>query len=166
MSDVSEWVRKHMPLIPAGGQVLDLACGGGRHTALLLSGGYGVTAVDIDVHAVGALSHKALTIVEADLEAGGWPFGPERFDGIVVTNYLWRPLFEDIRGSLKQGGVVIYETFAVGNEAFGRPRNPDFLLREGELKDMFSGFEILDYRHGPVGQPKPAVTQGIAARKR
>lgn len=165
-SDVSHWVLEHSPLVRANGSVLDIAAGRGRHSRWFLSQGHTVVAVDLNIS---GLSDRAgdpmLEVVEADLENAPWPFGGRVFEGIVVTNYLWRPLFPIIQEALSPGGVLIYETFGVGNEKFGRPSNPDFLLREGELPEAFKGLEPVAYFHGFVETPKPAIVQKFCAVK-
>ena len=159
----SAWVRRFVPLIRQGGRVLDLAAGGGRHTRLLLDRGFTVTAVDRDIAGLRPLAGDRCEIRAIDLEAGApWPLGG-RYDGIVVTNYLHRPLFAPIAAALMPDGVLIYETFALGNERFGRPRNPEFLLRPGELIDAFAGLTIVAFEQGEVSLPRPAVIQRIAA---
>ncbi len=163
----SAWVRRFAALLPAGARVLDVACGGGRHARWLLDQGVRVTAVDRDTSYVVDLATRA-EIVTADLEDGGpWPFAGRRFDGVVVTNYLHRPLFPRLLAALEDGGVLIYETFALGNESFGRPRNPDHLLRDGELLDAFAGsLQVVAYEHGVAvrcGEPK--VIERIACVK-
>jgi SAM-dependent methyltransferase len=160
----SAWVRRFLPLIRRGGKALDLAAGGGRHTRLLLDMGLRVTAVDRDVEALSALAGPRCTISAIDLETGEpWrPFGGG-YDAVVVTNYLHRPLFPAIRNALAAGGVLIYETFAVGNERLGRPSNPDFLLRPGELLEAFAGLMVVAFEQGEVSVPRPAVIQRIAA---
>ncbi len=159
----SAWVRRFVPLIRPGGRVLDLAAGAGRHTGLLVDMGFTVTAVDRDIEGLRPLAGDNCEIRAVDLEAGAkWPLG-DGYDGIVVTNYLHRPLFAPIAAALAPGGVLIYETFAVGNERFGRPRNPDFLLRRRELVDVFAMLSVLAFEEGEVGLPRPAVVQRIAA---
>ena len=163
---ISPWVRRFAGLIPARGPVLDVAAGGGRHTRFLLGLGYRVTAIDRDVSALAGLGdHRVLTIVAADLEDGGpWPLGCQLFAGVVVTNYLHRPLLPDIVASVAPGGCLIYETFAAGNERFGKPSNPDFLLRPGELLDAVRDrLTVAAYENLEVAEPKPAVVQRIAA---
>ena len=161
----SAWVRRFLPLIRRGGRVLDLAAGGGRHTRLLLNMGFVVTAVDRDVAALQPLAGRCCEVRAIDLETGaGWPLGGG-YDGIVVTNYLHRPLFAPIAGALAPGGVLIYETFAAGNERLGRPRNPDFLLRPGELLQAFAGLTVIAFEQGEVSAPRPAVIQRLAAVK-
>jgi SAM-dependent methyltransferase len=157
--DASPWVRRFAPLVPRGGPVLDVACGEGRHCRLFLDLGHPVTGIDRDVADTRA---DRAELIQADMESGAsWPLAGRRFAGIVVTNYLWRPLLPTIRASLATDGVLIYETFAHGNEAFGRPRNPDFLLAPGELLDACAGLTIVDYQHGISGGR--AVIQRICA---
>lgn len=126
-----------------------------------------MVAVDIDVSGLEDLEDdEKVEIVEADLEACGWPFGSRLFDGIVVTNYLHRPLFPVLRDSLAAGGVLIFETFAKGNERYGRPSNPDFLLEPNELLDAFATeLTVVAYEHGFETEPRPAVRQRICAIK-
>jgi len=153
--------------LPAGRRVLDLACGAGRHTRLLAAAGHHVTAVDRDLSGLDGFSPEpgTLELVEQDLEGGeAWPLGDARFDLIVVTNYLWRPLFPAIRAALADGGMLLYETFAAGNERFGKPTNPDFLLRPEELLTEFGAtLQVLAFAQGEVEDPRPAVTQRICA---
>lgn len=161
----SPWVLHHMHLIPSGGIVLDLACGNGRHLRALSDAGYEVCGVDRDTGPAEALTERAaVTLQQCDLEAGRWPFGSAEFAGIVVTNYLHRPLFPCIADSLQPGGVLIYETFAQGNERFGRPRNPDFLLRPGELRAVFGMLQIIAAEEVTESGDAPAVRQRIVAR--
>jgi SAM-dependent methyltransferase len=146
--------------------VLDLACGHGRHSRLFAGRGCHVTAVDADPACGASLAGlDAIDFVQADLEGGPWPFEGQRFDAIVVVHYLHRPLFRHINEALGPGGLLIYETFAVGNERFGRPRNPDFLLRPRELLDAFSGLRIIAFEDGYLTEPFPAVVQRLAARQ-
>jgi SAM-dependent methyltransferase len=163
--EASKWISDHVDLLPIAGSALDLACGGGRHTQYLASRGFSVTSVDIDISKTEALSLLNVTAMQFDLEEGKWPFEDMLFDAIIVTNYLWRPLFPHIISALKLGGIVLYETFAIGNEEFGRPSNPDFLLAEGELLQQFASLDVLDYRHTKVEEPKPAIKQAIAAKR-
>lgn len=143
--------------------MLDLAAGGARHTRLLLDRGYAVRAVDRDAAALAPLAGPRCTVEELDLETGApWPLGGG-YDGIVVTNYLHRQLLPAIGEALAPGGVLIYETFALGNERFGRPRNPDFLLRPGELLEAFAALTIVAFEQGEVAKPDPAVIQRVAA---
>lgn len=163
----SPWVRRFAPLIRRGGRVLDLAAGGGRHTRLLLDMGFAVTAVDRDVAQLQQFAGTRCDVRELGLETGD-PAGVmaqlgDGFGGIVATNYLHRPLFAGLGAALAPGGVLIYETFAAGNERLGRPRNPDFLLRPGELLDAFAALTVVAFEQGEVEMPRPAVIQRIAA---
>lgn len=161
--DASAWVRRFAALVPAGGPVLDLAAGGGRHALLFLERGHPVLAVDRDVSRL--RPEPGLEILAADLEDGSpWPLGGRSFAGVVVTSYLHRPLLPAIVAAVAPGGALIYETFARGNEALGRPRNPDFLLRPGELLEAVRAtLEVVAYESGVVATPRPAVVQRIAA---
>lgn len=169
----SAWVVRHGARIPDGGRILDVACGKGRHVRHFLALGHPVTAIDRDTSGLSeelaAMAAGArLEIIEADLEdpAGAWPTGAARFAGVVVTNYLWRPLLPAIVAAVAPGGVLIYETFAEGNQRFGKPGNPDYLLRPGELlAAVGTGFEVADYQHGEVTEPRPAVIQRICAER-
>jgi SAM-dependent methyltransferase len=163
----SAWVRRFVPLIRRGGRVLDLAAGAGRHTRLLVDMGFAVTAVDRDIARLMPLAGERCDVRAIDLETGApestlAPLGGS-YDGIVVTNYLHRPLFVPIATALAPGGILIYETFAAGNERFGRPRNPDFLLRRGELLEAFAALTIVAFEEGEATLPRPAVIQRIAA---
>jgi len=163
----SPWVTRWARLIPEG-EVLDLACGRGRHARLLAALGHDVTAVDRDPEALAALAGAArVRTLEADLEGGKpWPLPGRRFAGIVVTNYLYRPLFPNLLAALAPGAVLIYETFALGNERFGRPANPHFLLRAGELLDAFaSALTVIAFEQGLVSSPCPAVVQRLCAAR-
>ncbi|GGC90428.1 class I SAM-dependent methyltransferase [Undibacterium terreum] len=173
-SPPSEWVRRFAGLIPVGGKVLDLACGTGRHSRLLRDSGLEVLAVDRDPALLQVLAAEGLVTQEVDLESGAqgfyWPFADQVFDAIVVTNYLHRPLFPHMLASLAPDGLLIYETFAIGNAAYGRPANPDFLLADAELLLQMQSnpavkMHVLAYEHGYVERPKPAVVQRICARK-
>ncbi|GAB4373503.1 MAG: class I SAM-dependent methyltransferase [Kiloniellaceae bacterium] len=170
----SAWVMRFAPLVPAGAPVLDLACGAGRHTRLFLARGHPVLAVDRDLSRLGELAqgnHSGQPRLEAlacDLEDGSLPaFFQRRFGGIVVTNYLHRPLFGPIAAALAPGGVLIYETFAKGNERFGKPSNPAFLLDEGELLRAFQGrLKVIAYEDVVVEVPRPAAVQRLCAQAR
>jgi SAM-dependent methyltransferase len=154
----SEWVLRWAPQVKKG-PVLDVASGPGRHARVFADRGLDVVAVDREPQQI-----PGVKFVQADLESGGpWPFAGQRFGGIVVTNYLHRPLFESIADSLAEGGVLIYETFMVGNERFGRPSNPAFLLKPGELREAFASLRIVAFEEGEVARPKPAMTQRICA---
>ncbi|NOQ83769.1 MAG: methyltransferase domain-containing protein [Myxococcales bacterium] len=161
----SPWVERFASLIPKGGLVLDLACGSGRHSRYLSAMGYRILAVDIDVSRVEDLSQSEnVEVMKADLEAGDWPFSGHYFEGIVVTNYLHRPNLPRLVESLAPGGVLIYETFAKGNEKLGGPSNPDFLLNPAELLDAFAPrLTIVAYEHTIEDVPTPALRQRICA---
>lgn len=163
----SPWVVRFAPLIAEHGEVLDLACGGGRHARWLAQRGFRVEAVDRDGVALELIDGAPHVVTrEADLEQGPWPYAGRRFDGIVVTNYLYRPRLGMLLDSLSPGGVLIYETFMLGNERFGKPSNPEFLLRPGELMARLGdGYTVVAFEQGEVAQPKPAVVQRICAVK-
>jgi len=161
----SPWVQRFAALIPPG-PILDVACGKGRHSRFFLKAGRAVTGIDIDLAGVAdLLSHPGFEAIAADLESGApWPLGERRFAAVVVTNYLHRPLFPSLLAAVAAGGLLLYETFAAGNERFGRPRNPEFLLRPGELLDLTRGrFRVLAYEDMEQGVPYPACFQRIAA---
>lgn len=162
----SPWVTRFAPLIKRAGAVIDVACGTGRHAKWLAAHGYEVHAVDRDADALAQLQGIAgITTRIADLETDSWPYVGERFDGIVVTNYLWRPHFDDLIAMLNSDGVLIYETFMIGNETLGRPSNPDFLLEPGELLERVRGrLTVVAFEQGRVEQPKPSFVQRISAR--
>ncbi|HTP60506.1 MAG TPA: class I SAM-dependent methyltransferase [Burkholderiales bacterium] len=154
----SDWVLRWAPLI-ARGTVLDVACGAGRHSKLFLARKLKVVAVDREEQSI-----PGARFIRADLEdGGGWPLAGELFEGIVVTNYLHRPLFPTLLDSLAPGGVLIYETFMAGNERFGRPSNPAFLLRPGELLKAFEGLAVMGFEEGETREPKPAMIQRLCA---
>jgi SAM-dependent methyltransferase len=153
----SPWVLRWAPLIERG-PVLDLACGAGRHAILFAERGFEVVALDREDQ----LLPGAIKFVKADLEDGSpWPFAGQRFAGIVVTNYLYRPLLGSLLESLDHGGVLIYETFMLGNERYGKPSNPDFLLRPGELLAAFGALTVTAFEQGLVERPKKALIQRI-----
>jgi len=172
-SPPSPWVCRFAGLVPARGTVLDVAAGSGRHSEYFLARGHPVVAVDRDTAALVRLaspkpegSGGSLEVITADLEAGPWPLGIRRFAGVVVTNYLHRPLLPVLVEAVAPGGVLIYETFAMGNERFGKPSNPAFLLRPGELKDAMRGqLDVVAYEDGELELPRPAMVQHIAARR-
>lgn len=163
----SPWVKRWVDSIAPGSRVLDVACGEGRHARLFAGRGCAVTAVDRDPAFAQALAGEPnIDFIDADFEAGVWPLGDHRFDVIVVTNYLHRPLFSALDAALAPGGLLIYETFAAGNAAFGRPSNPDFLLQPRELFDVFgAALRVLAFEDGFIALPKPAMVQRITARK-
>ena len=167
MADLaSPWVARWLPAAPAG-ELLDLACGRGRHARLGAALGHAVVALDRDPAALQVAAAAGITTLCADLEEAGavWPFAPGRFAAIVVTNYLHRPLFGDLAAALAPGGMLIYETFARGNEAFGKPSNPAFLLAPGELLDRMRayGLHVLAYEDGVVTATRTARLQRIVA---
>lgn len=144
----SGWIVRWAPLLPPAARVLDVACGHGRHVRWLAAAGHAVTAIDRDPALLAPLAGVA-HIVQADLEAGPWPLPGRRFDAVIVTNYLWRPLFPALKEAVAPGGLLIYETFAQANAALGRPRRPEFLLAPGEL---------LDVLRAPVAAPEQAAS--------
>ena len=158
----SPWIRRFAPLVRDGGAVLDLACGAGRHARLFLGRGHPVTALDRDLSGVADLA--AAERIQADIEDGSpWPLAGRRFAAVVVTNYLYRPLFPKLIEAVEPGGLLLYETFALGQERFGRPKNPDFLLRPGELLAACAGLTIVAYEHGL--DPGPTARQRICAAR-
>lgn len=163
----SPWVRRFAGLVEKPGPVMDLASGYGRHAKYFKELGYQMVAVDRNREALAALGPGFETI-EADLEDGSpWPLGDREFAGIVVTNYLHRPLFPFLATALQLHGVLIYETFGAGNERFGKPSNPNFLLQPGELLEVALRYElaVLAYECGEVATPKPAIVQRMVAQR-
>jgi SAM-dependent methyltransferase len=158
----SPWITRWADAIAPHGHVLDLACGSGRHVRWLEARGLQVTAVDRDRDAVAPLHGVAAEVIVADLEAGPWPLAGRRFDAVIVTNYLWRALMPAIVASVDEGGLLLYETFALGQQRFGRPTNPDFLLRPGELIEAAHGLHVLAYEDGVASAPERRV-QRLAA---
>lgn len=163
----SAWLVKFAHLIPSGGEVLDLACGNGRSARWLARQGWSVLAVDRDTDALAGLHGQAgIRVLQADLETGCWPLAGRRFAAIVVCRYLHRPLLPLLAASLAEGGVLIYETFMQGQERLGRPRNPDFLLRPGELRLAYTGIlDIVAFEQGEFAEPQAALLQRLCARK-
>lgn len=164
---VSPWVRRFAGLIARPGPVLDLATGYGRHAKHFKGLGYEVVAVDRDREALKALG-PGFEIILANLEDGSpWPLADREFPGIVVTNYLHRPLFPFLATTLKPGGILIYETFGAGNERFGKPSNPNFLLQPGELLEVALRYElaVLAYECGELSEPKRAIVQRMVAQR-
>ncbi len=157
----SPWVQRWSHLVPAGGTVLDVACGLGRHMRWFSSRGHPVVGVDRSADAVQAAAAVGEAVM-ADIENGPWPFAGRRFDAVVVTNYLWRPLMPQLLESLAPGGVLIYETFSAGNETVGKPSRPDFLLRPGELLEVCRPLRIVAFEDGYLAPP-PRFVQRIAA---
>jgi SAM-dependent methyltransferase len=162
----SPWVTRFAHLIPKGGLILDLACGSGRHSRYFLSLGYRVVCLDRDITLVADLAaDEHVELIACNLEDGRpWPLGDRVFDGIVVTNYLHRPLMPHLVRAVAPGGALLYETFADGNQAFGRPQNPDFLLRREELLDVARPeLRVVAFEDILVTEPRPAAIQHIAA---
>lgn len=162
----SPWIERFAPLVPAGGRVLDLACGHGRHARLFAERGCRVLAVDRDPVLLATLAPIAgVETAALDLENGAWQLGGERFDAIVVVNYLHRPLFPHLIAALAVDGTLLYETFARGNEAFGRPSNPAFLLESGELLRVVDrSLTVVAFEQGRVDEGgRRTVVQRLAA---
>lgn len=163
----SAWVQRWSHLVRQGGSVLDVACGHGRHLRWFAQQGHPVTGVDRSPEAIVAVAALG-TAVEADIENGPWPLlqdgRPRTFDAVVVTNYLWRALMPVLLQSLAPGGVLIYETFASGNETVGKPSRPDFLLRPGELLQVCAGLRIVAYEDGYLAAPERYVQRIAAVR--
>lgn len=162
----SAWITRFAGLVPPAGRVLDVAAGSGRHSRFFLDRGHPVMAVDRDVSGLADLkSDPAFEMLEVDLEAGAaWPFADRQFEAVVVTNYLHRPILGDIVAAVAPGGVLLYETFARGQERFGRPRNPAFLLTPGELLDAARpALRVLAYEDLVQSDPDPRAVQRIAA---
>ena len=174
LSAPSDWIVRFAPLIKPQAKILDIATGSGRHALWLADQGYQITAIDRDLSGLKAYLDADqqrttnIELIEADLETDTvWPLGKRQFDAIIITNYLHRPLFPAIRNVMTSSGVLLYETFALGNEAYGRPSNPDFLLKPGELiKTVRANFDILGFEHGLRRIPSPAIIQRVAAVKR
>jgi len=159
----SVWVNRFLPLIKPGGLVLDLAAGNGRHVRLLRDCGFAVCAVDRDTTALLAFVGPSCEVRRIDLETDDVRQLGDDYDGIIVTNYLHRPLLSTIACVLAPGGVLIYETFARGNERFGQPRNPEFLLHPGELLEASTSLTVVAFEQGEISVPRPAVIQRLAA---
>jgi len=161
----SPWVQRWLTLVRPGGAVLDVAAGAGRHARLAARLGFEVDAVDRDA-SLFADPPPQVRVLEADIEAGPWPYAGCRFDAIVVTNYLHRPLLPVLVDSLETGGALIYETFAQGNERFGKPSNPAFLLAPGELLEAVRGkLRVVAFEDLVVSDPRPAALQRLCARR-
>lgn len=163
----SEFVLSFVDRIKPGGEVLDLACGSGRHTRSLLARGFSVTAVDIDLSGVEDLrGHPRCRLWAQNLEDGSaWPW-KQAFDAIVVTRYLYRPILQRLPDLLADRGILIYETFMVGNERYNKPRNPDFLLKEDELESVFEPYlDLIAFEQVYTDVPKPSVVQRYCGRR-
>jgi SAM-dependent methyltransferase len=160
----SPWIVRFTPLVPAGGAVLDLACGRGRHLRWFASRGHPVTGVDRDADALAPLQGVG-EILLADIENGPWPLAGRQFAAVVVTNYLWRPLFPRILEAVAPGGVLLHETFAQGNETVGKPSRADFLLAPGELLRAYDGLRVVAYEDGFLSGPDRFVQRIAAVRE-
>ncbi len=160
----SSWIAAWAGLVPAGAGVLDIAAGKGRHTRFFAERGHPITAVDRDVS--GLATTDNIEVIAADLEDGSpWPLAGRTFGAVVVTNYLHRPLFPVLLDSVGPGGVLLYETFMIGNERFGKPSRPEFLLNDGELLELVRGrFSVIAYEARMISEPAMAMVQRIAAR--
>ena len=163
MHKPSDWVMRWSHLVPEGGRVLDLACGAGRHLRWFHERHHPVTGVDRAQEAINEIAPLGEAIC-ADIENGPWPLDGRSFDGVIVTNYLWRALLPTIVASVAPGGVLIYETFAQGNETVGKPSRPDFLLRPGELLQACAGLRIAAYEDGFLTAPERFVQRIAAVR--
>jgi len=162
----SQWVERHAHLVVPAARVLDVGAGHGRHALFFAARGARVLAIDRDPSALATFAHApGVTTRAADLEAGPWPLAGETFDAIVVVHYLHRPLWRHLIAALAPDGALLYETFAAGNEQFGRPANPDFLLQAGELLDVVRGqLTVVAFEQGLTRRvARPAVVQRIAA---
>jgi len=162
----SAWVQRWSHLVPKRGVVLDVACGHGRHARWFYERNHPLALVDRSQDAIDFIASQlpatAFEAVVADIEGGPWPFAGRRFDAVVVTHYLWRPLLPTLVASLAPGGVLIYETFTQGNETVGKPSRPDFLLRPGELLELCQGLRVVAFEEGFHESP-PRFVQRITA---
>lgn len=160
----SEWITRWAHLLPPSARVLDVACGAGRHTRWLANLGHRLTAVDRNPQALTGLDRVARVLC-ADIENGPWPLNAERFDAVVVTNYLWRPLWPTLLDSLAPGGVLLVETFAHGNASVGKPARPDFLLQPGELLQLCQGLRVVGFEDGFCDAPARYLQRICAVRE-
>ena len=163
--DASAWVQRWSHLVAPGATVLDVACGSGRHLRWFAQRGCRVTGIDRDEPALSA-SHGIAETVLADIESAPWPLPGRRFDAVVVTNYLWRELLPTLLASVAEGGVLIYETFSAGNESVGKPSNPKFLLRAGELLQATQGLRVVAFEEGFATDPDRFLQRLVAVRER
>jgi len=159
----SAWLQRWAHLIPHPSRVLDVACGAGRHMRWLAAQGHTVQGVDRHPEAV-ALAQAYGEVTCADIENGPWPFAGQTFDCLVVTHYLWRPLWPTLLQSVAPGGLLIYETFAAGNESVGKPSRPDFLLQPGELLQATQGLRTIAYEDGFESAPDRFVQRIVAVK--
>jgi len=160
----SAWVTRWAHLLRPGGTLLDVACGSGRHLRWAAAQGLVATGVDRDAPALAGLATLAETVV-ADIEHGPWPFAGRVFDTVLVTHYLWRPLLPTLVASVAPGGLLLYETFAAGNETVGKPSRPDFLLRPGELLGAVAPLRVVAYEDGFLASPERFVQRIVACRE-
>lgn len=163
LSDASPWIQRWSHLLPPGGTVLDVACGAGRHARWLAGRGHAVTGIDRDAAALARLP-AAVTALNADIENAPWPLPGQTFAGVIVTHYLWRNLLPTLVASVAPGGVLLYETFALGHETVGRPSRPDFLLRPGELLAACAALRVVAYEDGFLASPERFVQRIAAVR--
>jgi SAM-dependent methyltransferase len=166
LGEASDWIQRWSHLVHPAGRVLDLACGHGRHMRWFAQQGHIVTGVDRSADAIQAVAGLGEAVL-ADIENGPWPLiqanEVRQFDAVVVTNYLWRPLFERISDSLAPGGILIYETFASGNETVGKPSRPDFLLQPSELLNAFAHLNIIAFEQGFLADPPRFIQRLVAS---
>ena len=164
----SPWLLHWAHLLPAGGSVLVVACGRGRHLRWLADRGHRLTGIDRDAAALASaadlVTTAGATLIEADIENGPWPCSGQTFDAVLVTNYLWRPLWPALLAALAPGGVLVYETFAAGNETVGKPSRPDFLLQAGELLARCAGLHVVAFEDGFLADPARFVQRLVAVR--
>jgi SAM-dependent methyltransferase len=162
----SPWLLRWAHLLPAGGSVLDVACGSGRHLRWLAAQGYAPVGIDRDAQALARCDGVAPTVL-ADIENAPWPLpAGARFDAVLVTHYLWRPLWPRLLACVADGGVLVYETFAAGNETVGKPSRPDFLLQPGELLERCAGLRVVAYEDGILDAPARFIQRIVAVRPR
>lgn len=160
-AEPSDWVQRWSHLVAPGGTVLDVACGSGRHMRWFAERGHTVTGIDRDPVALSQAATHGEAIA-ADIENAAWPLGERQFDAVVVTNYLWRPLWPLILSSVKSGGFLLYETFAHGQASVGRPSRPEFLLQPGELLRVCAEWHTVAYEHGVLSEPTRFVQRIVA----